>query len=111
VQRLSGERGAEVLEQEGNTAEGSVGQVTPRRLARLVVERVDNRVQLRIERLDSLDRRLDQLAGARLAVAHELRLGRGVDAREIGHGANNSRSLRRWAAFARQLPIEALTVP
>ena len=46
VQRLAGERRAEVLEQERDAAEGPVGQLASGRLARLLEELVDDRVEL-----------------------------------------------------------------
>ena len=46
VERLARERGAEVLEQERNAAEGAVGKIARGGLAPLLVERVDDRVEL-----------------------------------------------------------------
>jgi hypothetical protein len=65
----------QVLDHERHSPERPV-----RRLggAGLVEERVDNRVQVAVERLDALDRALHQLAWRHLPGADEVGLGGGV---------------------------------
>ena len=59
----AGELGADILQQEGHAAEGTIGQrarcLTPGSREELV----DHRVELGIELLDPGDRRIDELGG------------------------------------------------
>src|SRR6266545_7017398 len=57
VERLTGEAGAEVLEEERNPAEGAIGQLAAGGLEALLVQRMDDGVELGIEPLRALDRR------------------------------------------------------
>ena len=76
VHRVAGRVGGQVLEQERHAAEGAVGQVAGRRLARLVEQRRDHRVELGVQPLDALDRLVDQLGRAGLAARGRARPGR-----------------------------------
>ena len=51
MQRLPGERRAEVLEEEGHAAEGAVGKLARGQSTGLLEELVDDGVELRVERL------------------------------------------------------------
>ncbi len=86
VHRVARRVGGQVLEQEGHSAEGAVGQVAGRGGARLVEQRRYHRVDLGVEALDAGDRLVDQLGRARLPASDQLRLIRGVRDR-TGHAA------------------------
>jgi hypothetical protein len=87
VVRLAFHRAHDVLEQRRDPAERPVGEVGRRGLVSGAVEtRMDDRVQLRIELLDAVDRRVDQLQRRQLPGADELGLGGRVEERQIiGH--------------------------
>ena len=70
------------LSRNGTPRKGPSGRSPAAASRALVEERVDDRVELGVERLDAGDRGLDELGGARLARAHELGLVRRVHARE-----------------------------
>jgi hypothetical protein len=72
-----GER-AEVLQQEGHPAQSPVRQRAVRRSARLLELARHHRVQLAVELLDPLDRRVDQLTRRRLPARDQFRLRGGV---------------------------------
>jgi hypothetical protein len=66
---------AEILQQKRHAAKRSVGQRRrARRIARLVEQRRDHRVQRRVVSLDAVDRRVDQLQRRHLAAPHQRRL-------------------------------------
>ncbi len=96
VVRLAGQRRADVLEQERDAAERTVRQRVARRLSALVEELMDDRVELRVERLDAPDRLLDQLLGRDVAVADELGLRGRVDpgGRDTHRGASTAAQAR-----------------
>ncbi len=82
VQRVAAVRGAEVLEQEGDAAKRPVGDRSAlRRRARLLEERHDHGIELRVDLLNSRDRRIDQLERRDLARAQQLDL---VERIEVG---------------------------
>ena len=62
--RLAGVRGPQVLQQERHAAERAVGQVAGGGLAGVVEPADDDGVELRVDRLDPFDRRVEQLAAA-----------------------------------------------
>jgi hypothetical protein len=69
----------EVLDQQRDAAEGAVRQLAGRRLPGLLVERMDDRVQFRVQPLGAGDRLVDQLGRGGLAVADQAGLLGGVD--------------------------------
>ena len=83
--RLARLHSEDVLQEERHAAERAGGGC--RRVgARLVEARVNHRVQRRVQALDARDRVVDELARGDVAFAHELRLRRGVQPCDVGHG-------------------------
>ena len=72
----------EVLEQVRHARQGTVAERTRRSVAGPLVGTQDDRVDLRVEPLDAVDRGLDQLEGRHLLPAHQLGLGEGVELRQ-----------------------------
>jgi hypothetical protein len=70
-QRCAGHHRQQILDQEGHAAQGAVGQVPLRRLARLVEHGVDDGVDLRVARLDAGNGGLDQFQRRHLPGAHQ----------------------------------------
>ena len=94
--RLPGVGRPQVLEQERDTAERPVGQVAGGHRAGVVEPADDDGVELRIERLDPLDRRVEQLRRADLTGGDQLGLGGGVEpAGVVGDGAHGRRATTR----------------
>ena len=80
----SGERGAEVLEQERRARQRAVRE-RPRGLRARPLEQVaDHRVEV-ARGLDARDRRVEQLERGRLAGAHERGVADQVEVREVDH--------------------------
>ena len=79
AQRRAGQLRPEVLQQEGDAAEGSVGQGRGGLAPGPVEELVDDRVQLRIQLLDTSDRPLDQFGRGDLLGPDQLGLCGGVE--------------------------------
>ncbi|MNO72246.1 hypothetical protein D3C76_631870 [compost metagenome] len=75
----------QVLEQERHPAERPVRQLAARPRPRLLELPLDHRVDLPVEALDAGDRRIDQLQWRDLPGRHQLRLGDGVEQRELIH--------------------------
>jgi hypothetical protein len=73
----------DVLEEKRNAFEWAVRQSARSSRSRLVVKRVNHRVELGIQLLDALDRLLHQLSRRDLSLANKLRLGGCVECRQI----------------------------
>nr|WP_293248379.1 hypothetical protein [Nannocystis sp.] len=91
AQRGAGDGGEEVLEQEGDAGEGTLGQGLAGLGPGLLVHRGDDRVDARVDGLDALDDRLHELARVKLAGADERGEAEAVEFREGcggggGHG-------------------------
>ena len=87
-----GRVGEQVLQEERHAAKGPAWQVRRRRLgARLLEERDDDRVQLRVDRLDAGNGRVDERRGAEFAAPHQLGLGGGVEGGEFVRHAGTVR--------------------
>ena len=86
VKRLARVGGAEVLEQERDALERAVGKVRRSGLGAPLLELlVDDRVELRVERLDPADGLVDELRRRDLTLADELSLGGRVHRRGFHH--------------------------
>ena len=84
---------ARSLSRYGTPANGPAGS-GPRRLGRPLEDRRDHGVQHRVQRLDPLDGRRDQLGRADLAGADQLGLGGGVEQRQVlAHGRTACRDV------------------
>ena len=83
--RVALDAAEQVLEERRHAAERAVGQRALRRGARGVEQRMDDRVQLRVQLLDVVDRGVDELERRRVAGADELGLRGGVELGEVGH--------------------------
>jgi hypothetical protein len=93
VDRIALHGAQEVLHQEGDAGEGRAPRGHgPRLRARGLETLMDHRVQLRVEPRDARDRGLGQVEGAHLAATEQLRLGRGIETREL---VDHRRTLRR----------------
>ena len=77
---------AAVLEQERHAAEGTVGEVAGGHPRGLLLHGADDGVDLRVDRLDATEGRLQQLEGADFARPDHLGLSQAVTTRQIGHG-------------------------
>ncbi len=91
---LPGHRQRQVLDEEGHTAQrpaGERGELGPGPF----VARPDHRVDLRVEPLDALNRRVDELFRRRIAAADEVGTGGRV---EVGEVVGRHLRKRRWAA-------------
>jgi hypothetical protein len=88
MKRVVGGINVEILEKERHATERAGTKFLRRRGTRLFVQRNDHGVQLRVQPLDSADRRLDQFDGLRLALANQIGLRGGVHVLQFGcHGA------------------------
>ena len=84
VVRLALLHPAEVLHHDRHAGERPGAGAGVRLLHRPLVARVDDRVDRRVAPLGGGDRRGDQFGGARLAAAHQLGLGGGVERGDVG---------------------------
>ena len=90
VERLAGERTVEVLHQDRDAAERTVGRGVGLGVG-AVVAPMDHRVELRVHRVDARERGVDQLARRGRAVADQRGLGGGVEHGEIvGHAQDGN---------------------
>ena len=88
----------QVLDQVRHPGEGPCGS-GPRLLGRPLEDRRDHGVQHRVQRLDPLDGRRDQLGRADLAGADQFGLGGRVEQREVlGHGRTVCRTCATWTS-------------
>src|SRR5690242_3034477 len=85
---LALDRAAQVLEQDGNTAERPGGQVPVGLLPGRVEPGPDDGVKLRVDRLDAGDGRLGEFLRAYLSAPDEVGLSRGVQPSHVGHTAH-----------------------
>ena len=90
----------EVLQEERHAAERPVRQAVGDRLAPVVVQPHDHRVDRAVARLDALDGRLEQLAGRDLAPPHEIGQTERVVLLVVRERAHASR-VRAWAESRR----------
>ena len=104
VERLAGEGGSDVLEEERDALEGAVRKRASRCLAALLEELVDDGVQLGIQLLHPRDRGVDELERAGLARADELGLGGCVHTREVSQERTPSQSCIGPGASRRRAP-------
>ena len=82
----------EVLEQERHSSQRPLRQWPAGLLAGRLEERRDDGVDRRVQRLDALDRGVEQLDGRSLSSSDEIRLADRVEARELGHAASSAGS-------------------
>jgi hypothetical protein len=71
MERITGSVTVEVLGDDRHAFERTVGKVTACLLARFLEQRMDHRVQLRIELLDASDRIVDELERSDFSGANE----------------------------------------
>jgi hypothetical protein len=83
----------EVLQQHRDTAEGAIGQLARRLRSGRIEALADDRVELRVDPGDAVDRGLDELLRARLSAADQLGLSGGVQPRGVGHVPDRN---KRW---------------
>ena len=82
----AGERRAEVLQQERHARQRALGERTSGGLPGPLVQRRHDGVEPRVQRLDSLDRGVDELERRNLAAPDQVRLAEGVETAELGGG-------------------------
>src|SRR5690242_21245691 len=109
---LALDRAAQVLEQDGHTAERPGGQVPVGLLPGRVEPGPDDGVKLRVNRLNAGDRRLGEFLRAYLSAPDEVGLGRGVQPSHVGHTVHATVLIigggwRRWTRLALTAPPDA----